>query len=535
MATVAILGGGVAGMTAAHELAEQGYEVTVYEKNPQIPGGKARSLPVPGTGTGGRPDLPGEHGFRFFPGFYWHVPHTMKRIPYQSGSVFDNLVTVEQVELAQGGQRSFVAPLQQPETPDDLWLVLQDLDFLFHLPPDDVRQFAAVIWKLLVSCEERRFAEYEPIGWLTFCGANDPGRSAQYKKYMIGLSRTLVAARAEELSARTGGDTLIQLLFGSRGKRDRVLNGPTNDVWIGPWHQLLGQLGVDYRYGAQVTGIHCQGSHVTGVDVTGQATAVTADYYVAALPVEVFRQLVTPVMVAAAPSLKNLGQLQVRWMNGVMFYIDPDVSLVKGHTIYIDSPWALTSISQQQFWDVALTTFGNGLVRGILSVDVSNWDQEGIVYNKKARDCNQQEIRDEIWAQIMADLSDDQVKALGVSQVLEYFIDPDIEFKNGVVVGNAEPLLVNTAGSWDWRPEAATGIDNLFLAADYVRTATDLATMEGANEAARRAVNALVGRTVCHLEPLHEPVAFAPLRLADEALFAAGFDPVPFPDPSGLF
>ena len=33
------------------------------------------------------------------------------------------------------------------------------------------------------------------------------------------------------------------------------------------------------------------------------------------------------------------------------------------------------------------------------------------------------------------------------------------------------------------RPEAATRIPNLMLAADFVRTHTDLATMEGANEA----------------------------------------------------
>ena len=46
--------------------------------------------------------------------------------------------------------------------------------------------------------------------------------------------------------------------------------------------------------------------------------------------------------------------------------------------------------------------------------------------------------------------------------------------------------------SWRLRPEAATAIPNLFLASDYVRTHTDLATMEGANEAARRAVNAIL-------------------------------------------
>ena len=47
MTRVAILGGGVAGLTAAHELAERGFEVVVLEAR-DIPGGKARSLPVPG-------------------------------------------------------------------------------------------------------------------------------------------------------------------------------------------------------------------------------------------------------------------------------------------------------------------------------------------------------------------------------------------------------------------------------------------------------------------------------------------------------
>jgi uncharacterized protein with NAD-binding domain and iron-sulfur cluster len=66
--SVAVLGGGVAGLSAAHELAERGYDVTVYEKKDMF-GGKARSLSVPNTATAGRKDLPGEHGFRFFPRF----------------------------------------------------------------------------------------------------------------------------------------------------------------------------------------------------------------------------------------------------------------------------------------------------------------------------------------------------------------------------------------------------------------------------------------------------------------------------------
>src|SRR5947208_10317427 len=96
---VAVLGGGVAGLTAAHELAERGFAVTVYEARDRL-GGKARSLPVPGSGSGGRRDLPAEHGFRFFPGFYKHVPDTMRRL-----GVVGHLVGAEQVMIAQAGGR----------------------------------------------------------------------------------------------------------------------------------------------------------------------------------------------------------------------------------------------------------------------------------------------------------------------------------------------------------------------------------------------------------------------------------------------
>ena len=52
MDSVAILGGGVGGLSAAHELAERGFKVDVYELRDSF-GGKARSMDVPGTATPG--------------------------------------------------------------------------------------------------------------------------------------------------------------------------------------------------------------------------------------------------------------------------------------------------------------------------------------------------------------------------------------------------------------------------------------------------------------------------------------------------
>jgi glycine/D-amino acid oxidase-like deaminating enzyme len=62
VATVAVLGGGVAGLSAAHELGERGFDVDVYERDGDGFGGKARSFPVPNSATGGGKPLPAEHG-----------------------------------------------------------------------------------------------------------------------------------------------------------------------------------------------------------------------------------------------------------------------------------------------------------------------------------------------------------------------------------------------------------------------------------------------------------------------------------------
>ncbi len=102
------------------ELAERGFEVSVYEKQ-KVFGGKARSISVSGSGVGGRKDLPGEHGFRFFPGFYKHVIDTMTRIPYGSNpnGVFNNLVEANRTQIARAGQPGVVLPAHLPENPAD--------------------------------------------------------------------------------------------------------------------------------------------------------------------------------------------------------------------------------------------------------------------------------------------------------------------------------------------------------------------------------------------------------------------------------
>lgn len=546
-------------MSAAHELVERGFEVEVYERK-AIPGGKARSIDAIGASWSGDPfstpglpstrpkrpfgsgaPLPGEHGFRFFPGFYRHIVDTMKRIPYRGGTVADNLVDTTELKMASFDRPSYTLPSEFPQTTGDLKLDLYALIAVISgqtgVALDDGLFFATKMWEFLTSCSERRIVEYERINWWDFVDADS--RSTAYQRiFGNGITRSLVAAKARRASTKTIGDIFMQLVFEivlPGVAADRLLNGPTNDVWMDPWLDYLCKRGVRYHRNADVRAIRFDRGRVRGATVAlgDSVREVTGDYFVAALPVERMAELVSPELLAGDPSLVNLHELTeyVEWMNGIQFYLTEDVPIARGHAIYADSPWALTSVSQAQFWEsFDLTKYGDGRVKGILSVDISDWDVEGL-NGKKANRCSREEIARETWEQLKRSLNSDG-EVLQDDHLHSWFLDPDIQ---GMHVdpmlarrnSNAEPLLVNYVDTWRLRPDAVTRIPNLFLASDYVRTFTDLATMEAANEAARRAVNGILRAAGHDAEPcavwnLHEPEVFAPLRAYDRVRYRRG-------------
>ncbi|MCY1074535.1 hydroxysqualene dehydroxylase [Archangium lansingense] len=530
---VAVLGGGIAGLTAAHELIERGFDVDVLEAR-HLFGGKARSMGVPGTDREGRDALPGEHGFRFFPGFYRHLDDTLARIPFGRNrrGVLDNLVDVPQTELFCHEGPSRILLSRFPKALSDVPALVASLGFFDDIPPRELLFFFKRLLLLLTSCHGRRLEQYERLSWWDFIRAQE--HSEVYRqRFAHGLTQVLVAMSPRDGSARTVGNTLAQLYAGillPGGVTDRVLNGPTNERWIDPWVAYLKACGVRFLPGTRVGRIHCAQGRITHVSVEGASSRwdVVADHYVAALPVHVLGQHLTPALLAADPSLEGIQRLRTEWMVGIQFYLRHEVDVGSGHSMYPDSPWALTAISQGPYWERAPSSYGDGGVKTLLSVDVSDWNTPGLLTGRPARLArSKEEIRDEVWAQLKASLNRPGRTVLRDEDVVGWHLDPGIVQGEDGTFTNEEPLMVNTRGSWFSRPEATTRIANLFLAGDFVRTHTDLVTMEGANEAARRAVNGILAvagvRTApCKVLALAEPPVFAPLRGLDQLRFTLG-------------
>jgi len=518
---VAVLGGGIAGLTAAQELTERGFDVTVYEANDRV-GGKARSMPV--DEAAGDDGLLGEHGFRFFPAYYRNVVETMERIPDGTGrSVADHLVSTSETLVANVGGDGAVASTERPSSPREWLDTLQPQIAGGEVPRRELAHFVSRLAVLLTSCDERREQEFERQSWWEFIDADE--MSPAYRKHLAQSTQALVALRPEVGSARTVGTIYLQLLFGQldpNAPAERVLDGPTSEVWLDPWRSYLESQGVDVRLDAPVSAVHSDGHRVTGVEVDGET--VTADQYVAALPVDVLSKLLTTDLRRAAPSLTGVERIRTAWMNGAQFYLDRDVPVVEGHAVYVDSPWAITSISQRQFWaDHDVAARSDGEVEGVLSVIASDWDTPGVLYGKPGRECTREEAVEEMWAQVQAHLGED---VLPDDARVSHFLDPELE-ETADGLRNNSPLVINTVDSLRNRPDPDTAAPNLAVAGDYARADTDLATMEAANEAGRRAANAVLDATDAaaprvEVWGLDEPRAFEPLKRQDRVRFELG-------------
>jgi len=538
---VAVLGGGVGGLTAAHELVERGCEVVVFEAEGRY-GGKARSYPVLGTGRDGRTDLPGEHGHRMFPGFYTHLDDTMRRIPFggQPGGVFDNLVPTTAGLFLSEGRPPMELPAHFPRRAVDVAPYMRRWLGQFRssgLNASEIATFVQRSLRLLTCSDARLLDQYERVSWQAFMtdGDGQESPSSRFDELFLGgWSQTFAALDARHASARTMGTTLAQMFLwsqfpGTRRTAVRVLDGPTSEVFIDPWVAHLRHRGVRFVRGARVERFEVAGGRIQSVRVRHAATPntasrvqhVTADAFVSALPVEVMRRVADAPLIAAAPSLGGLHNLHVRFMGGVQLYLDRPLPLVRGHVHYGRAPWALTSVSQRQFWpDYPLHEQGDGTVREIVSVSVADWETPGrFVTDKPAVECEAEVIVREVHQQIRAHLGPRRRAAFDAARLVDGRIDErirDIDAR----AARSEPLMVNTVDSWRHRPEAATEIENLVLASDYVRTNMDFASMEAANEAARRGVNALLDRfgvaaAPCGLWPLTPPRVLEPLRKLD--------------------
>jgi hypothetical protein len=306
--TVVVLGAGIAGLTAAHELVVRGFEVTVYEPRgderaelgaallgafPPVKlgglaasqystagptgGSQAELRPFPGHQGRRRPPpraVPGEHGFRFFPAYYLHIWDLLQRIPVydpavqhvdadlrwqaSSRTVMDNVRRVITQATVLHGRPSLIFTREQPRSAAELVTLLTEFQDLGFTPSDVITIFSRIL-RYLVTSPLRRASELQNLSAYDYFIGRDATAARRYsyspqtEALILHMPKVLAAFDSHWGDARTNISTFMQLLLRMDrrdDKADGVLNGPTTEAWFDHWYRHLTQLGVRFVRGA---------------------------------------------------------------------------------------------------------------------------------------------------------------------------------------------------------------------------------------------------------------------------------------------
>lgn len=510
---VAVVGGGIAGMTAAHELAERGFKVTLYDNKSEL-GGKARSFYLTDDATS--KTYAAEHGFRFFLRWYENLHHTLQRIPV------DDPQHVGAPQHVNAPQRTVFEHLTAVDE-----LTIGDYTFSF-VKPEPIPIRPPVAWiKAMSSCKPRHEQELGDLNWDDYINESLRDEPEDVVHFFKNVAKATASVHSTEVCVRGMSYTLNRLLINPGLD---ILNGPTNDTWFDHWERYLRHLGVTIHQESTLTAIHHHGEEITGLEFQqrGRTFPQEADYYVLAIPHHNLEALLPADLMAKDTMLQKLPQLQSEWQAGLQFYLKNPINMPRGHLGFPRAPWALSCILQTDFWDT--TTYKSDAYGAILSLIIANWDEPGVKIEKPAKQCTKAELIEEIKAQLNVFAPEMYETVFAEMEVLHCEIDPGIRLTGDETARNETPLFMNKVRSWHSRPANKTATTNMYLAGDFTRTSAYLATMESANESGRRATNALLkdvdyAGELCSIHTRkHERTAkvLQPLVQIDEVLHANG-------------
>ncbi len=489
---VVIVGGGVAGLTLAHELAERSLRVLVLEKNSGL-GGKAISYE---TETHG---LPGEHGVHVFPAFYANFNDVMSRIPLdladpQAGRVPDRLVSIEPARRS-GGTRT-----------SKTWR-------------DRADRFLLALGVFNLGLMGRRRAR-ECYTTVSFCDYFDyPSRTPWTREIVFTRPQVVLAARADLCDALTICDFVFSASFYSRSQQTRTFTVPAHVALFGPWRKYLAEaLGVRFRLGVEVEGVAVRddGSVEAVTDAAGNT--YRGRYFAFTVPFEALAKIVArnPRLLEPAPCLESLRHLRAADYGGLQLYLHGRAPAMRQRCWEPNHPWLLVGLDHSSYFEPEVC---KGYT--VVSTIVGEWDTPGLFVKKPARDCTAAELTEEILGLLRRDFPEADFRLEGSALDRGLARDPQHGWRS------TNPLFVSHIGTFRYRPPPGLHGRNLVLAGDYTRTTHTLtASMEAACESGRTAAKAILDREHkgdgMEVKPIAFPWWVRGLRRADGLLYRLG-------------
>lgn len=524
----AVFGAGIAGLTAAHELARRGWKVSVYEENPDA-GGFFRSAR-----TQGDHDTPSEYSWHGMGPWYHNVFDVMKQIPFDAeGSVYDRALS-RPIDFG-------VAPDRGRAQFDDtgIW---PDVARMFRMTRLDVLAWA---WLMLKTWSaNRRSAEVysalnaaeqwgrvlTPAAASTWAACFGPWVGSDWTRvslHQAGLffRRQLITRPSHQHPADAEGAAW------SHGARSGwlLLRGPSNEFWFDRWVSHLQSLGVQFHFERVLHRLELQGARISTAELQS-GERIEADAHVLAInPFATADVLARTPGLARLDQLRNFGPLvQDGPHTQVSFRLVFDQRIRwprrRCAVVVADSEFNITLFAQEQAWD-ADVQLGDG-VASLWTATACVSSVPGRVHDVPLERCTKAQFIDEVTAQILGcDALDALVRAGNGGRGLASFPIRRIEvwhewkFSPGGIV-HRQPKWVNNSRNQSWLPTQRTPVSNLALAGAHTRTEADVWSIEAAVESGRLA--ARVFEPEVAVLPQYRPWLLRALGAIDDVLFRLG-------------
>jgi hypothetical protein len=499
MPEVIIVGAGLAGMSAATRLMEQGFAITLYEQNDFL-GGKLGAHRVDD-----KPE-PHEHSYHMYLNWYNNFWQLMREI-----GALDKFMPSPVIGYRRPGDKQTRPGLTNAGSPATI------LTNMFNGVASPADQFISAYSLLdLIGTQARSTKVLEQTSVNNFFRTRGYSTDAS-----IAVStRTLAEAFASPsyLSSARSYQSLLKYGYRNPTPSLWLLTQNTNDAIFEPWGKHLEarakELGrrFEIHRRTRVEQLHLSDGEVrkltigtmpvnpttergVSVKATNPRKVKVSGDLLLAVPPRALGRLVTPEVAALAPRLETVRLLRLEPMISLDLYFKRKIpGLNNSITVLLESNYTLSLLDFSQVW--------NDPAAGNTALNVISSNADLIV------DYPNEVILDIVLRELQRFLD----FKLGPTTVKPSLRDDDVDYDRCHIQTNVgEELFVNQVGSWDSRPTATCDIPNLFLAGDFCQTFVDVVTVEGAVVSGLLAAEALrrrrgIGAPINIVQPDSYPV-----------------------------
>jgi 15-cis-phytoene desaturase len=488
---IIIIGAGVSGLTAAHELVKLNYRVSLIERNDDV-GGIARTYQDERTKR-----CPIEYSWRAFGPYYQNVYNILNDIPIEKGkTAIDNLISFDDIiELSK---------CRKTQDPYGHQVKLELKDYVKLLP-----EFINFIY----SSREKNIKKYSGINYRKYLEKNN------YSKMGIDkLGKTIGPFWGMDYNNASLYDifqTLEMILKNQSKKLEyNITKYPTNYAWFHPWVTHLKSQGVEILTDHEVKKFNMDNDLITSIQVLdkkrNKLVTKSAKFVVNCTGpeiLEIFLKKVKdrPIVAPLYRNIKNVAKNGRQIQMSVYYYIDTKITLGSGFIYLPNSPWLLIVLPYATVWgEDYVKKYCSPKIKDVVSIGICQPYEKGKIIQKPWENCTKDEIKKECWHQL---INDDQFldtlcskKKIEDIKIVDFKIWTTYKFKNGAQ-DTYEPKWANNVNTIQYRPDSETKIKNLVLGGAYTNTSTGLFSMESACESGK-----LAAKKVCEIDNKMEDI-----------------------------